>query len=141
MPGMISDPNSRKTQSGTVPTTDLPADGYTGPIPDLPGWVELDEAGFEFWEWAWRTPQAAAWDSGTVPTVARRAALESAFYRLSQKAPDKVAALTAKMTELDNKLGLSPYALAALHWRIIPSVDGSTTDLEAKRAARRERLA
>lgn len=145
MPGPLPNPQSRKSQDGkaTVPTTDLPLAGYAGPIPDLPAWVELDDAGLAFWAWAWRTPQAAAWDDGAVMAVARRAALESAFYRLAMKSPEKVAALAAKIVELDGKLGLTPQALAALRWRIVDSAGAEVDfdDLEAKRAKRRERLA
>lgn len=59
-----------------VPTQKLPAAGYDGEIPDVPSWRPLGESGTAWWLWAWRTPQAAAWNLGDVDTVSRRASLE-----------------------------------------------------------------
>jgi hypothetical protein len=43
----------------------------------LPKGYELNSAGLAWWKWAWKTPQACAWDDGAVYTVARRAQLET----------------------------------------------------------------
>jgi hypothetical protein len=66
----------RRRNKPTIPTRSLPAGGFAGPYPRLPKGVELGEAGRIWWRWAWRTPQAAAWDAGTHVALARRASLE-----------------------------------------------------------------
>jgi hypothetical protein len=66
----------RRRNQPTIPTRALPAAGFAGPYPRLPKGVELGEAGRIWWRWAWRTPQAAAWDAGTHVALARRASLE-----------------------------------------------------------------
>src|SRR5689334_13677132 len=76
MPGPLPNPERRRRNAPTIPTTKLPAGGRPGRAPKPPGWLELDRAGKAWWAWAWKTPQAAAWSVGDEPMVARRAALE-----------------------------------------------------------------
>jgi hypothetical protein len=66
----------RRTNQPAIPTRALPAGGFAGPYPRIPKGVELGDAGRIWWRWAWRTPQAAAWDAGTHVALARRASLE-----------------------------------------------------------------
>lgn len=66
----------RRTNKPAIPTRSLPSAGFGGPYPRLPKGVQLGEAGMIWWRWAWRTPQAAAWDAGTHRALARRASLE-----------------------------------------------------------------
>lgn len=103
-----------------------------------------------WWEWAWRTPQAAAWDDGALFVVARRAQLEDDLdalatvddcFDLAELLGVEVSELTKRMTgvfrrlkglasnkvavakecrELDNRLGLNPKAMGELRWRIVP---------------------
>lgn len=58
--GPAPDPNSLKSAKLGLTFTALPAEGYDGEVPEfpLPGAVARE---VELWEWAWRTPQAAAW--------------------------------------------------------------------------------
>lgn len=74
--GPLPDPNAQRRNAPTIPVTELPAEGYQGEIPDVPCWVTLEAAGARYWSWAWRTQEAAAWGTGAVSVVARRAALE-----------------------------------------------------------------
>jgi len=53
-------------------------------VPELPAWRELGSAGTQWWEWAWRTPQACAWDDGQLLKVADRAALEDDLVAVSR---------------------------------------------------------
>src|SRR4051812_30418000 len=76
MPGPVPQPTRRRTNAPTIPTTNLPPAGRSGPVPKLPAWVTLEAAGSAWWAWAWKSPQAAAWNKGHEPVVARRAALE-----------------------------------------------------------------
>ena len=131
----------------TIPTTNLPASGFSGAIPKLPAWIELDAAGKGWWAWAWRTPQAAAWSAGDTVIIARRAALEDDLAIqgrvdtidlvladvVDSETVGQVRAIVGKlgaivtgravvcreMRELDNLLGLTPKSMAALHWRIV----------------------
>jgi hypothetical protein len=169
MPGPLPKPDRRRRNAPTIPTTNLPASGRTGPAPVCP--YELAAKGTEWWEWAWSLPQACAWDDGALFTVARRARLEDDIAAMNigdeldltdllagadreaiQRVEWALATLkrlaTAKlsvekeMRELDGKLGLNPEALAKLRWTI---VDDSTpvakpVPIQAKRAAAESHL-
>lgn len=74
--GPLPDPTAQRRNAATIPTTELPAEGYQGEIPEVPSWITLDAAGMRYWSWAWRTQEAAAWGTGAVDSVARRASLE-----------------------------------------------------------------
>lgn len=156
MPGPLPDPNARRRNKPTIPTTTQPASGRTEPAPDVPGWIELLAAGRMFWDWAWQTPQAAAWHESMAPAVARRAQLEDDLAELERvsgldftelidadnqaeidRAIRRVAALatgklqiTKMALELDNRLGLNPKAMADLRWKIVADggTEPSTTD-------------
>ena len=84
MPGPLPDPNARRRNAPTIPTTNLPASGRHGPVPKVPKWVELGAAGKGWWAWAWKTPQAAGWSDGNIPMVAQRASLEDDLASLAE---------------------------------------------------------
>lgn len=73
MPGPLPDPNARR-RNKRKPGTPLPLDGPIGPAPKCP--YELGKPGKKWWKWAWKLPQATAWDDGAIYFVARRAQLE-----------------------------------------------------------------
>ncbi len=103
----------RRTNAPTIPTRSLPAAGFAGPYPRLPKGVELGEAGRTWWHWAWRTPQAAAWDAGSHVSLALRASLED----------DMAALRRAKGLDLTDVLGLVhdaevDQALRDLEWLV-----------------------
>lgn len=106
-PGPPPKPDARRRNAPTIATTALPPEGRQGPAPDCP--YELGKKGREWWEWAWHTPQAAAWDPGALYVVARRAQLEDST---------AIPAPTAQMLQLDDRLGLTPKAMVAMRWRI-----------------------
>lgn len=146
--GPLPQPESRRRNAPTIPTTALPAAGRAGPAPRVPSNVALSKHGKAWWKWAWSTPQAAAWDDGSVQIVARRAALEddlatigevesvdfdhmldvavepgaSAQLRLIVRALAALAtgrlAIIKEMRETDRLLGLTPKSLAELRWKI-----------------------
>ena len=170
----LPEPNRRRRNAPTIPTTKLPATGRAGPAPRLPKTADLGLAGKAWWKWAWSTPQAAAWDAGAVQVVLRRARLEDALaaveaVELGEPPTEEgevavwllavqalvqtlkglaagALAVQREMRELDDRLGLSPKAMAQLRWTI---VDDATTDVEAagddqlvaRLADRRRRLA
>lgn len=145
MPGPLPDPNAQRRNKPTIPTTNLPANGRSDAVPTCP--IELGEDGRAWWAWAWATPQAAGWSDGDVYFVAHRAALEDdiralhaadfdvaellevedsqvtrrlneMFRRMKALAAGKVA-VTKAMTDMDDRLGLTPKGMAALRWRVV----------------------
>jgi hypothetical protein len=92
MPGPLPDPNARRGNTRTIPTTTLNASGPSGPRPDIPKWVTLNTAGMKWWKWAWRTPQACAWGAnvGMESLIARRASLEDDLAALERANTDVV---------------------------------------------------
>ncbi len=141
--GPLPNPQRRRRNAPTIPTTNLPAGGRKGAPPECP--LEIADAGARWWAWAWATPQAAAWDDGQLYVIARRAQLEDDVATLdtvegldldlvldAEELVDvrfvvkRLAALvTGRATilreqrELDDRLGLTPKATAALRWRIV----------------------
>lgn len=146
MPGPLPNPNRRRRNAPTVPTTELPASGRKGRAPNCPYVLGPDGTGW--WRWAWTLPQAAAWSKGDLYVVARRARLEddigtlgfgdeldltdlldggdpngirrveAALATLKRLCAGKLT-IEKEMRELDDKLGLSPKAMAYLRWKIV----------------------
>jgi len=146
--GPLPTGNARRRNAPTIPTTSLPAGGRKGRIPVAPVSYNLGPAGKAWWKWAWRLPQAAAWDDGALYAIARRAELEDQLaaintppeldltdlddasllelkdridwvLRALKDAAGGSATVMREMRELDNRLGLNPKALAELRWTIV----------------------
>jgi hypothetical protein len=126
--GPLPGANTRRTNAPTIPTTALPAAGRREPIPEPP--YPLLEHGLAWWRWAWRLPQAAAWDAGALYALARRAELlgmsderesirrlEELVRRLKGLAGGRVSVMR-EMRELDNRFGLNAKAMVDLRWKI-----------------------
>lgn len=182
MPGPLPDPTAVRRNEPTIPTTKIPAGGRRGPVPEPPEFVPLARAGSAWWDWAWRTPQACAWDDGQLVKVAHRASLEDdlnaisrvdeveSFLRDVANSRDfrEVKALVAnlaalvtnrlgiltRISDLDDKLGLSPKGRDQLRLRVVSDADyypaakvpaqgqdTATVTRIADRAARRGRTA
>lgn len=169
-PGPLPNPHRRRRNAPTIPTTELPAGGRRGRRPKPPARLELGPSALEWWEWAWSTPQAAAWaGAGFTEVLARRASLEDDLAALARvdgldlaelmdadtaRMLDailrRMAGLTGgrlavlrEMRELDDRLGLTPKALAALRWRIADTAPDEgpalVDEVEARRRDRRAR--
>lgn len=143
--GPLPHPDKVRRNAPTIPTTNLPASGYQGVVPELPAELHLAAAGRAWWEWAWSTPQAAGWSVGDRYLVARRASLEddlAALDAVSGLNLDEVTPATLRpvvsrlaamatgrlsvmreMRELDDRLALSPKGMATLRWKVVD--DGS----------------
>lgn len=162
--GPLPTPGKRRRNAPTIPTTSLPASGRKGRAPKVPDAYALGDAGRAWWRWAWGLPQAAAWDSGALYTIARRASLEDDLAVLGafedhldfndllagadREAVERVEwalstlkrcatgslAIEKEMRELDGKLGLNPRALADLRWTIVADQEPAAA---AKPPARR----
>lgn len=114
MPGPLPNPNRRRRNVPEPPKAGLPAGGRKGPAPRCPKSTPLGAAGIAWWRWAWKTPQAAAWDTGSLYAVARRATLEDSL------AVDPAnLGLLRECRELDDRFGLTPKGRAALRWVIV----------------------
>lgn len=150
MPGPLpkSATDRRRRNAPVIPTTRLPMSGRQGTAPRPPGWMPLGKSGKAWWQWAWKTPQAAAWAKGHEVFVARRAQLEDDLAAielvdgldvaelLGVEADDRSRfvegvirklhslasgrlALLKEARELEDRLGLNPKAMAALRWQIV----------------------
>lgn len=144
--GPLPQPETRRRNKPTIPTTNLPAGGFEGPIPDVPFGYELGAEGSAWWMWAWRTPQAAGWSEGDVYVIARRASLEDDLaalrrvevgFDLGDMLDDETGAalkflierlkglasgtlaVSKEARELDDRFGLTPKGLAMLRWKIV----------------------
>jgi hypothetical protein len=87
MPGPLPQPQRRRRNAPTIPTTKLPAGGRRGPVPRVPKGYDLGDRGKAWWRWAWRLPQACAWSAGDLYALARRAELEDDLERASEPNP------------------------------------------------------
>lgn len=116
--GPAPDPNSARSYNRGMRLKSLPPEGYDGDVPDFP-MPGASQRALDWWDWAWRTPQAAAWvtdqESWRIPSVAEwchiKALLEGA---------DAPAALWAAKFRLEDRAMLSNaglieagYAIAA----------------------------
>lgn len=144
MPGPLPKEEKRRRNAPTIPTSVLPAGGRTAAAPGVPVGYEFGSEGSAWWDWAWKTPQAAAWNDGDAYVVARRASLEddlatiervegldlfeaaeadtakelrSLVSRISSLATGRVA-LMRECRELDDRLGLTPKGMRALRLTI-----------------------
>jgi hypothetical protein len=163
--GPLPKPDDQRARRNapTIPTTNLPASGREGDVPEPPEWIALGAAGLAWWTWAWKTPQAAAWSDGDLCIIARRASLEDDL--AVQGTVDtidlvladiadaettaqvraiigKLAAIATgrtgicrEMRELDNLLGLSPKGMAALHWKIVADKKATVTAIDGGKSA------
>ena len=117
MPGPLPKPagQRRRSNAPTIPTTNLPCRGRTGTVPRSP--IKLGPAAQAWWKWAWKTPQAAAWDVGNANFIARRANLEDLLATADD--PKSELAVLREMRERDDRLGLTPKGRLALRWSIV----------------------
>jgi hypothetical protein len=129
MSGPLPDPNKserRRRKPWELASHRLPAAGRQGPAPKPP--QPLAGAALAWWQWAWKTPQACAWDVSTLYIVHRRAGIEGELAE-NAEAPVETPAeakhlatahvsLSRAADALDDKLGLSPKGLAMLRWTI-----------------------
>jgi hypothetical protein len=147
MPGPLPSPTARRRNAATIGTRVLPADGRPGRAPAVPKAYRLKSAGKAWWNWAWKLPQATAWDEGSRYFVVRRAQLEDELAALDfanmaslhdllagadteaiERAEEAIellkrlasgaASVQKEMREMDNRLGLNPKAMTELRWSI-----------------------
>lgn len=151
MSGPLPEKDKRRRNEPTFPTTRLPVSGFRGRVPAVPKSVTLKTAGKAWWAWAWKTPQAAAWNAGHVWNVARRAQLEDVWSE-QVNAGAATAAMANAMMVLEHRLGLTPKGMLELRWEIVadikpevakddPAEKARRNELDQRRAEREKRLA
>lgn len=121
MSGPLPEKTKRRRNEPTFPTTRLPVSGFRGPIPKVPAQIKLEDAGKAWWRWAWRTPQAAAWNAGHLWNVARRAQLEDVWAKQLEDG-SATAAMASAMMVLEHRLGLTPKGMLELRWEIVADI-------------------
>lgn len=111
---------SARADAAGYKLTELPAEGYAGPLPDWPIEPAPSDVEVRYWEAAWRFPQAHIWSrqefSYLVPAVAR-------WVRLSARCdqPDAPATLLARLGPASDDIGMSSAGLARLGAKIKPN--------------------
>lgn len=131
------DPNSATSDRKGIVLTALPAEGYTGEVPDfpLPDALPREQA---LWASAWTTPQAAAWSSQPW-----RHYVVGQWVRWSVRAEasDASAAVVAAVIRFADQIGLTPAGLKENGWRIAEDeLAGQAASKPAARKSSRERM-
>lgn len=112
--------------------TALPAQGYSGPIPNFP-LPSPTARELEVWEQAWRTPQACAW---SMPSEAWRTRTVAMWTRLSVRCEDANAgaALLGQLHRFADQIGMTTAGLAEMGWKV--AVDETATKRAEKQPAK-----
>lgn len=148
--GPPADPGSGRSERRGYSLTALPAEGYSGPVPDFPlpprsvmRWeVEekhryqvvddvateaVSEREHELWAWLWRTPQACAW---SMPSESWRLHTIALYVRtfVICEGSDATAADKGSLHRFADQIGMTTAGLAEMGWKV--AVD----EVGAKRA-------
>jgi hypothetical protein len=115
VPGPAPSPNPRR-RNARPNTTQLPAAGYAGPIPDWP-LSRPKKAEKEAWEQLWRLPQAEAW----AQMHAERPVARYVRALIVAEDPGSTAFQLSEVRQLEDRLGLTPMSMLRLRWEIAPA--------------------
>lgn len=138
--GPAPDPASGRSERRGYKLTELPAEGFDGPVPAFPlmkravyytEWVDkkperhidLDateavaEREAELWEWVWRTPQACAW---SMPSEAWRLMTIAMWVRTMVicESSEATAADKNSLHRFADQIGLTTAGLAEMGWAV-----------------------
>lgn len=139
--GRPADPNSFRSQRRGFSLTALPAEGYTGPVPDWP-LPEQSEREAEVWAQAWRTPQACAWSQ---PSESWRVRTVALWVRMSVRCehPEAAASLLSQLHRFADQIGMTTAGLSEMGWKVaVDEVGEKRAEVEpaVKRPSSRDRL-
>lgn len=103
--------------------TALPAEGYTGPVPEFP-LLDASAREIDVWSAAWSTPQACAW---SMPSESWRIRTVAMWVRLAVRCedPEAGAALYAQLHRFADQVGMTTAGLAEMGWKV--AVDETAT--------------
>lgn len=130
---------SARADAAGYKLTELPAEGYSGEIPDWPLVPAASDVEQVYWERAWRTPQACIWSRQEwrwlIPDVAR-------WVRLAVRCdePDAPATLLARLPTAKDDVGMTPAGLARMGGKIKPDEVGGKRGEKAAQPKRERRL-
>lgn len=123
--GPKADPTSGRSDRRGYKLTALPAEGYTGPVPDWPLSLATDRE-LTVWADLWETPQACAW---SMPSEAWRTNTVALYCRtlVRCEAPDAGAALLGQLHRFADQIGMTTAGLSEMGWAV------ATDELAARR--------
>jgi hypothetical protein len=132
--GPPANPDSGRSDRRGFSLTALPAEGFSGPVPDFPLPTPSDRE-LEVWEQAWRTPQACAW---SMPSESWRCRTVALWVRtvVRCEAEDAPASLLGQLHRFADQIGMTTAGLAEMGWKV--AVDETATKrvaAEAKKPA------
>ena len=129
--GPPANPDSGRSDQRGYSLTALPAEGYTGPIPDFPLPDPTDRE-LAVWDDLWRTPQACAW---SMPSERWRSQTVALYVRTKVRceAADAGASLLGQLHRFADQIGMTTAGLAEMGWKV--AVDETATKRTAKKAA------
>ena len=116
--------------------TALPAEGYSGPVPEFP-LPQGSARELEVWDRAWRTPQACAW---SMPSEAWRSETVALWVRTKVRCedPEAGAALLGQLHRFADQIGMTTAGLAEMGWKIaVDEVAAKAADRPAEGPARK----
>jgi hypothetical protein len=129
-PAPKPDDERARRNAPTFAWLNLPArnDADPPPLPSRPldrnGTPQLWSAqAVEAWETLWRSPQSTQWHAELVPVVQQWLVMFDQLM-IGQGSP---APLSTAMSQLGDRLGLSPKALLMLRWRVPARMESSTS--------------
>jgi hypothetical protein len=150
--GPQKDEASLRSAEAGYSLTALPAEGYTGPVPDfpLPGrtvyrwesegksrWQVRDDEATEatlerereLWEWLWRTPQACAWSMPSERWRLNTVAMYVRTFVICESA-EATAADKNSLHRFADQIGMTTAGLAEMGWKV--AVDQTAERREQK---------
>lgn len=138
--GPPPDPSSGRSDARGYSLTALPAEGYTGPIPNFP-LPSASTRELDVWADAWRTPQACAWSMRSESWRLRSVAM---WVRLSVRCevPDAPASVLSQVHRFADQIGMTTAGLAEMGWKVaVDEVAKKASEKPApKRKSSRDRL-
>lgn len=165
--GPQPDPKSGRSDRRGYKLTALPAEGYSGPVPDFPlpprevmRWEYEDKRRYqvtdpeetqvvsdreaELWEWLWSTPQACAW---SMPSEAWRLHTIALYVRtfVICESGDATAADKNSLHRFADQIGMTTAGLAEMGWKVaVDEIAAKAVDVvepgEPSRKSSRDRM-
>ena len=130
--GPRPDEGSARSEARGYKLDALPAEGYSGEVPDFP-LPHATSRELEVWAWTWTLPQACAW---SLPAETWRHQTVALWVRTKVRCeePDAPSSLIAQLHRLADQIGMTTAGLSEMGWKIA-SDDKPTAAPVAKKAA------
>lgn len=126
--------DQRARRNPTIAMTQLPSEGYSGPVPDWP-FEDHTRAELKRWRWLWSTPQAAMWAKNRMEDLVARY-VRNCLTIESGAASVALAYITAEVRQQEDRLGRTPLALLRLRWEVTEEQVADVADLGQRRGTR-----